>query len=284
MTQSNHPGLQWIDEVHEEHARFGLRGRVLFDQQSPFQRVTIVQTEAMGRGLLLDGLWMCTEADEVCYHEMLVHPAMTCAPKIGHVVIIGGGDGGTAREVLRYPQVERVTMIEIDALVTQACQEHIPEMGAWQDPRLTLHHIDGVEWIESAEPGSVDVLLVDGVDPVGPGEVLYSEAFYRACARALGPKGVFVAQSESPRVQQQTHLNVVRRLEQVFAHVHPYYRFVPVYPGAAWSWTFASAEVSPSQVDPQRLAHVEPQLEIYNEAIHAGAFALPNYIKRALGR
>ena len=273
----------WYDEVHEDSTRFGCKiTRTLFVGQSPFQKVAIVETEALGRALLLDDLWMCAEGEEKTYHELIVHPALTTAPRIERVLIIGGGDGGTAREVLRHPEVKHVDMVEVDGMVVEASKEFLSGIGtAWSDERLHVAIDDGIRFVAEATQG-YDVVIVDGSDPVGPAVGLFNETFYRNCARLLGPAGVFVTQSESPTLQRPVHLEMIRTLGRVFSKVHPYYDTVSIYPGGTWSWIYASNGVSPREPHMERVARVEAVTEIYNREMHHGVFAVPNYIRREL--
>lgn len=275
----------WKEEVFQDSMRLGLRvNRSLFASQSDFQHVEVVETQLFGRALMLDGLWMCAEADEATYHEFLVHPALTTCPSPRRVLVIGGGDGGTIREVLKHPEVEQVTMVEIDPVVVNACKQYMPKLGAeaWSDPRLILLHEDGAAFVEHAPEHAYDVILIDGSDPVGPAEVLFSKPFFEACSRALSPQGVFAAQAESPRVHMDVHLATIGLMKQLFVEVHPYYGTVSLYPSGAWSWIYASHSVSPKQVIAERVANVSQSTEIYNLSMHHGAFAIPNHIARQL--
>lgn len=277
-------GEQWYDEVYEGSMRFGLRVKqVLFEQQSDFQKVSIVESETLGRALMLDGLWMTAEGDEATYHEMLVHPALTTAPRIKRVLIIGGGDGGTAREVLRYPEVEHVDMVEIDGMVVDSCKQFLGTIGtAWEDPRLNVVIGDGVAWAREADVAPYDVILVDGSDPVGPAVGLFDDAFYAGCRRLLAADGVLATQCESPRFQRQVHVDMVLALRRAFGKAYPYYGPVGIYPGGAWSWAYASSVVDPMAFDPARVARVEGYADYYNRDIHRGAFAVPNALRRRI--
>ena len=278
-------GERWADEAYGGDIRIGLKIRdVLFDQSSPFQRVTIVDSERLGKALLLDGAWMTAEGDEKSYHEMLVHPVMTTATRISRVLVIGGGDGGTVREVLRYADVQSVVMVEIDELVVRACQEHLPTIGtAWDDSRLDLKFEDGVEFVRQAAPGSFDVIIVDGADPVGPAAVLFSDDFFDACRNALTPQGVLVSQAEGPNIMTDEHVQMVKTLRTVFARVAPYYGSTILYPGGSWSWVYATNGVAhPADIDPTRADAIESITHIWNRDVQIGALAMPNHIRRAL--
>lgn len=274
----------WYDEVFQDSLRFGLKvERTLFTGQSDFQKVAVVETALLGKALLLDDLWMTAQGDEKSYHEMLVHPAMTTAPSIERVLIIGGGDGGSAREVLRYADVEHVDLVEIDEMVVEACKEYLPEIGsAWDDQRLNVVIGDGLQWAKRTDLAPYDVIIVDGSDPVGPAEGLFDQAFYDGCANLLADDGVFVTQSESPLIFRDVHLDMIRVMQKAFDNVHPYYGSVMIYAGGPWSWTFASKSVSPKDIIDERVQFIEEITEIYNRDVHLGAFAVPNHIRRAL--
>lgn len=274
----------WYDEVLNENVRFGLKlKQTLFMGESEFQTVSVVDTEAMGRALLIDDLWMTSERDEKGYHEMISHPAMTTAPKIERVLVIGGGDGGTVREVLRYPEVKHVDMVEIDGLVVDVSKKFLPTIGAaWDDPRLHVTIGDGIAWVKNADLEPYDVIIVDGSDPVGPAEGLFNKSFYEACRDRLTADGVFVTQSESAMLFLDTHVEMVKTIGEVFGSVYPYYRDVFLYSAGTWSWTYASKTTKPTDVVEERVAFIEEQTEIYNRDIHMGIFAVPNFIRRRL--
>ncbi|MBN1944427.1 MAG: polyamine aminopropyltransferase [Bradymonadales bacterium] len=274
----------WYDEEHAGISRIGLKvERTLFMGQSPYQKIAIVETAALGRALLLDDTWMAAEGEERIYHEMIVHPALTTAPRICRVLVIGGGDGGTVREVLRYPEVERVDQVEIDEMVVQASQEYLPSIGtAWNDPRLNVLIGDGIVFVRDAPAASYEVILVDSSDPVGPAKGLFSESFYRDCHRLLVENGVLVVQSESPFAMRREHLNILLTLKAVFSEVHPYYGPVSIYPGGFWSWAYAPRGVDWRQPLSERMLAIEAESEYYNRTIHMAAFAQPNCVQRAL--
>jgi spermidine synthase len=276
----------WYDEVFQETLRTGLKVRkTVHSEQSDFQRIEILDTEIFGRTLVLDGIFQTSEGDEHFYHEMLVQPAMVTAPSIRRVLVIGGGDGGTAREVLRHREVEQLVMVEIDCRVVEACKEHLPSIGtAWNDPRLDLRFVDAVAYVAEAEKQSFDVILLDGSDPVGPAEGLFNEQFYRNCARILSPNGVFALQSETPVLFREVFFEIQRILGGIFERVHPYIGSVPLYGSGMWTWTYASQAADPMAIDDDRADRIEPHMKYYNRDIHRGAFALPNDIRMELSR
>lgn len=274
----------WFDEEYEGTSRIGFKvRRSLFSEQSPFQKVDIIETEEFGRALLLDEAWMTSEFDEKTYHEPIVHLPLAVAPKLARVLIIGGGDGGTAREVLRYKGVEHVDMVEIDGMVVEACQKYLPTIGsAWDDPRLHVHIGDGIAWVTEGTHAPYDVIIVDGADPAGPAEGLFNQAFFEGCRRCLAPEGVLTTQAESPDMMREIHLAMIKTIGLVFPIVRPYYSPVMIYPGSQWSWIFASNSVQPDAVIDARIAEVDQGTWLYNREIHHAMLAVPNHIKRAL--
>ncbi len=279
------PSPGWIDEVYDG-VRYGLAGRVIAEADSPYQRITIIESERYGKGLLLDGCWMTAERQERHYHEALVHPALCAARSLERVLVIGGGDGGTARECLRHPGVGQLDMVEIDGQVVAWSREHLPSLGGgcWDDPRFQLTVGDGIAWAASAPDASYDVVIVDGSDPAGPAEGLFNRTFFQHCRRILRPGGVFATQSESPEAFRAVHLEMVQVLRQVFGHADPLYGWVPMYPSGWWSWTFAAIDGRRYlQPDASRAAAVVDGCEIWSPRWQRGAFeAVPAAIERAL--
>ena len=274
----------WYDETFDGHTRLGLRVKeTLFSAQSPYQKVEVIDTESFGRVLVIDNVFMTSEYDEFLYHEMLVHPALTTAPSIERVLVIGGGDGGTVREVLRHPDVRQCVMIEIDELVVDASKKYLPGIGtAWDDSRLDLRFIDGIEYVKKSSDDKYDVILLDGTDPVGPGAVLFDEAFYEGCKRMLAEDGVMALQSESPLLMMDVFVETQHKLRNLFAEVHPYLGPVPLYGTGTWSWTWCSDTGEPLRPIQERQEGIVEGSKAYNPELHHAIFALPNYVKRAL--
>ena len=275
----------WVDEIHDDGYRIGMLSKsVLFSEQSTFQKVEIIETTHYGNALMLDGIWMCAEKLEHTYHEMITHPALCTAPKIENVLIIGGGDGGTAREVLRHQDVKSVDMVEIDGLVVEASKRFLPTIGtAWDDPRLNLIIGDGIKHVRETER-VYDVIIVDGSDPVGPAEGLFNETFFKDCASCLSQEGVMSVQGEGPMSMNKVHVALVQTIEKVFPNVNPYYQGLMIYPGGEWSWIYASKNVEYHKVHLDRVRAIESVSRIYNRDVHHGAFAIPNHVRKALGR
>jgi spermidine synthase len=274
----------WFDETYGGKIRFGLRlKRSLFHGKSEFQSVDVVETEEFGRALALEDAWMTSERDEAHYHEMIVHPALTTAPNIKRVLVIGGGDGGTVREVLRYPEVEHVTLVELDKLVVDACKEHLPSFGVpWNDPRLHVRFEDGIAFLKNHAGEPFDVILIDGSDPVGPAEGLYASPFYESAKRCLASQGVLASQTESPIAMAPDFARIVKTLRTSFRRAEPYFVPIPLYPSGMWSFTIASDAIDPLAFDEARVARIERVARYYNRDIHRAAFAQPNFVRSLL--
>ena len=277
----------WFTDKDEEQA-LSLRftGDVLFDVHSPFQRVRILESYKYGKMLALDDMVMTTEKDEFHYHEMISHPALFSLPNAKNVLIIGGGDGGTAREVLRHKNIEQVTMVEIDGEVIEACKIHLPNIAAeFDNPKLTLLVDDGIEFLKNAIPNSYDLIIVDGSDPVGPAEGLFSVEFYTKCYAALKNDGILVAQGESPKFNEKAFTELNHTLQTIFgldkAPISLF--FVPTYPTGMWSFQYGikgniTLKEVKNKAEIQEFV-VNEGLRYYNEEIHANTFALPNFVK-----
>ena len=277
----------WFTDKDEEQA-LSLRftGDVLFDVQSPFQRVRILESYKYGKMLALDDMVMTTEKDEFHYHEMISHPALFSLPSAKNVLIIGGGDGGTAREVLRHKNIEHVTMVEIDGEVIEACKIHLPKIAAeFDNPKLTLLVDDGIEFLKNATPNSYDIIIVDGSDPVGPAEGLFSVEFYTNCYAALKNDGILVAQGESPKFNEKAFVELNQTLQTIFgldkAPISLF--FVPTYPTGMWSFQYGiKGDITINEVKNKNEIQefvAKEGLRYYNEDIHANTFALPNFVK-----
>tara|TARA_Y100001978_G_scaffold24460_1_gene20775 strand:- start:2545 stop:3408 length:864 start_codon:yes stop_codon:yes gene_type:complete len=285
MSKASRATGGWVDE-HHEGVRYGLAGEVLVDEQSDYQRITVIDSQRYGRGLLLDGCWMTAERQERHYHESLVHPALCSAAAIERILVIGGGDGGTARECLRHQGVRHLDMVEIDGRVVELSKTHLAKLGGgcWNDPRFHLTVGDGIAWAADCADASYDVVIVDGSDPAGPAEGLFNRSFFEHCRRILRPGGVFATQSESPEAFRQVHVDTVRLLQEVFGHADPLYGWVPMYPSGWWSWTFAATDGPRYRRPvPERAAAIAAGCEIWSLRWQSGAFeAMPAFIEREL--
>jgi spermidine synthase len=280
----------WFTDKDEDQA-LSLRftGEVFFDVQSPFQRVRILESNKYGKMLALDDMVMTTEKDEFHYHEMISHPALFTLGNAKNVLVIGGGDGGTVREVLRHPSVEKVTMVEIDGAVIDACKEHLPAIAASFDhPKLELIVDDGIEFLKNASAGAYDLIIVDGSDPVGPAEGLFSVSFYTNCYNALKENGILVAQGESPKFNEKAFAELNHTLQDIFGRDNAPVSlfFVPTYPTGMWSFQYGLKNIAhPKSLDKAESIDAfvaQEGLRYYNSDIHTGSFATPNFVKQLL--
>jgi spermidine synthase len=274
----------WFTEIDAKNgSAFSLKiKRKLHEEQTPFQKIEIYATEGFGNLMVIDGCIMLSERDNFFYHEMMTHPALYSHPAPKRVWIIGGGDCGSLKEVLKHPEVESAVQIEIDERVTRLAEQYFPELcEANGDPRAQLKFEDGIKWTREASPDSVEVIIVDSTDPIGPAKGLFTEAFYRDCLRCLSQDGLLVQQSESPLF----HLDLIcaiRRAMQTagFNEVYTLFFPQPVYPSGWWSATIAcKTGLSP------RLQDIQNQpfpTRYYNLAIHQAALAAPNFFIEAM--
>ena len=277
----------WFTEIHPATgSAFSLKLQgTLHDTQSPWQRVTVHATEAFGKLMVIDGYIMLTTRDNFLYHEMMAHPALFTHPDPRRVLIVGGGDCGTLREVLKHPGVESATQVDIDEEVTKAAERYFPELCASNgDPRAQLRFDDGLAWVKNAEPGRYDVIIVDSTDPVGPAEGLFAEPFLRDCCRALGPNGLLVQQSESPLFHLDSILLPLHRALRAagFGDTHTLHFPQCVYPSGWWTATLAR-KTGPVADFREADAAAKPfATEYYNAEIHRAALATPEFMRRAL--
>jgi spermidine synthase len=271
----------WVHEKNQEQTVLGYKVKsVLHTSQSPYQSISIVDTVAMGKMLLLDGMVMTNEVDEFIYHELITHIPMLAHPNPETVLVIGGGDGGTIREVLKHPSVKKAVLCEIDGAVVDVCKQYLPSIScALDDPRVDIQIQDGAAFIAN-NPSAFDVILIDSTDPVGPGERLFTESFYQHVLAALTEQGVMANQSESPIAVPAECTRINTLLKGIFPVVQPYTACVPSYPGAQWSWTFCSKGLKPLEaINPVRLEALVPTCKYLNAETHRAVFALPNYMQ-----
>lgn len=275
----------WYHERHHNEVSFGLRiKKVLHSVKSPYQKVDVLESTGFGRVLTLDGLMMCSEREEFVYHEMISHVALLSHPNPKKVLVIGGGDGGTLREVLRHDCVEEATLCEIDEEVVKAAREYFPGLAVGLNhPKANVIIGDGVEFVKKSPSKIYDVVIVDSTDPIGPGEGLFSGEFYNEVKRILTPNGLAVAQCESPWEDKINLAKIYGNLKQAFKSVYSMTATIPGYPYGYWSWAIASDFAHPYQnIALERASFIEKNSKYYNIEIHKAAFALPNFLKQKL--
>ncbi|MBK16710.1 MAG: polyamine aminopropyltransferase [Prochlorococcus sp. SP3034] len=277
--------LTWLDEYHKG-SRYGLKGKIIEKKMSPLQEIIVLETNEYGRALMLDGCWMTSDKEEKYYHECLVHPALSSLQEISNILIIGGGDGGTARECLKYKQVENIDLVEIDNEVINISKKYLTKINnkVWLDKRLKIHIDDGFKWVKNMTDDYYDVILIDGSDPSGFSKGVYSKDFYKECKRILNNKGIIATQSESPESFQEQHLNIIRSIKETFTQVQTMYSFVPFYPSGIWSWTFASDNKDEFLKGKNKeIDLIKQSCDIWNLNYQSGALKMmPNKIYKAL--
>lgn len=278
------------NEYYNEHTGLtvGLK-KLLFSEQSDYQLVEVYETDTWGNLMTIDGMVMLSERDEFVYHEMISHVAMFTHPSPKRVLIIGGGDGGTAREVLKHPSVKQVHMVEIDKTVVDASKLHFPGVGDFENPKLKVLYEDGIAFVRNVRD-PYDVIIIDGSDPVGPAEGLFEKDFYQYCMDALTDNGVLTAQTESPWVESYypSMKKVFHALDDLFPVSRMYLNFIPLYPAGMWSMACASKKADPLDAEVLERAgkwvDLQPDLKYYNPEVHRGAFALPNFVSTIIKR
>ncbi|WP_026477949.1 polyamine aminopropyltransferase [Alkaliphilus transvaalensis] len=273
----------WYTEEQTENVRLSLKVKNhLFTGQSDFQKVDVFETFEYGKLMTLDGLVMVTEKDEFIYHDMIVHVAMAVNPEIKNVLVIGGGDGGTVRELMRYNHIEKADMVEIDKMVCDVARDFFPTIsGDLDNPRVNLTYEDGVAFMKGKE-NVYDLIIIDSTDPVGPGEGLFTTEFYTDCFNALTENGILVNQNESP-VYEQFAKEAIRanaKLRKIFPIVEVYSAAIPTYPSGFWLFGFASKKYHPViDLKAEAWNNFGIKTKYYNTDLHKGAFALPTYVK-----
>ena len=255
----------------------------LFSGKSDFQQIDVVETEGFGKMLFNDGLAMISERDEFVYHDMISHVPLFVHPNPKRVLVIGGGDGGTVREVIRHKSVEHCHLVEIDPLVVEGCRKHIPQTSAaLDDERVTVLVEDGVQFIKNTEL-KFDVIIVDSTDPIGPATPLFGVEFYQDVFSALNDKGIVVSQCESAFFCPDEQSSLLKVLGQVFPSVNIYNYSNLTYPGGLWSFSFASKGLCPvGDFDEKRVEESGLDFEWYNSGIHKSSFCLPQFQKKNL--
>lgn len=274
----------WVEERHRDYysTRFRCK-KVLFSGKSEYQHIDVIETAGHGRMLLNDGIVMLSEKDEFVYHEMMAHVPLFVYPQPKKVLIIGGGDGGVAREVLRHNSVTQCALVEIDKMVVEVSKEYFPHIAcSFMDPRMQLNIQDGVQFVKETKQ-KFDVVLVDSTDPLGPAKPLFCEKFYKDVSFILTEDGLLVVQAESPFFEIETQKFILQSLQSVFPLTSLYNYSNTVYPGGLWSFAFASKKYHPiKDFKKERIKQTKWNLSYYNEDIHLAAFSQPEFVKKEL--
>lgn len=296
MTQAPEPTTpqsnprEWLTDSNGQIAlSIRFKDKPLFQEKSPYQTVEVFDTYSCGKMLTIDSMVMCTEWDEAAYHEMIAQVPMLTHPGVKEVLVIGAGDGGTIREILRHDHVEKITMVEIDEAVIRASQQFLPGISsAFNNPKLDLRVDDGIKFVATAAAEAYDLIVIDSSDPVGPSEGLFTQSFYEGVFRALRPGGVVTVQSESPSFNSKAFTELNGCLKQVFGPdaVHCYLIHIPTYPTGMWSLTYCSKQ-GPHPVkdfDYGKAAQFTEKhgMRYYNADVHRAAFCLPTYVRQMI--
>lgn len=276
----------WFSEKHTPNVKMSIRvDRQLYSGQSEFQRIDVFESPEFGRFLALDGYMMLTEKDEFIYHEMITHVPMAVHPCVKNVLVIGAGDGGVIRELVRYKDIENIDMVEIDEQVVEVCKKYLPQTAGWlDDERVHIRYEDGLRFIRACHD-RYDLIIVDSTDPFGPGEGLFTREFYGNCYKALKDDGIMVNQHESPFYPedavacQRAH----KRIVESFPISRVYQAHIPTYPSGHWLFGFASKKYHP--LKDLREAEWNQRgipCRYYTTTLHKGAFYLPAYVEELL--
>lgn len=278
---SAHAG--WVTEVQTPSTRFSLEvNEILYQGKSPFQEIIVADTKQFGRVLSLDGVFQTSDAEEWVYHEMITHIPLYLHPHPERVLIIGGGDGGAAREVLRHDEVQSVDMVEIDAEVVRLAKTYFPDIASAliaEPDRLHLTIGDGLAKV-AATKNEYDIIIVDCSDPIGPGEGLFQREFYQHARQALKPDGMLVQQTDSPFLRGPLVRDIMHVMAEEFTYTRLYLAAIPIYPSGMHSFMLASKQYDPLTA-PRREADIAP-LRYYNDKLAQAAFVLPNFVKELL--
>ena len=272
----------WIEEKLEIKNGRALKVRItksLEKVKSEFQEIEVVESEPFGKILLIDGIIMLTDADEFCYHEMITHIPLCVHPKAQKVLVIGGGDGGTVREILKHDSVNEVDVCEIDEKVIEISRRHFPYLAnSFNDPKVKVYCEDGNKFIKNHKD-EYDIIIVDSSDPVGPAEILFRREFYEAMYQALKNNGIVVTQAESFFYHKKIIKSLFSFIKEIYPISEYYYTLVPTYPSGIIGFTFCSKKYHPIQDFNETEILKLKDLKYYNKEIHKASFALPAFVQ-----
>ncbi|MBG9795144.1 spermidine synthase [Paenibacillus dendritiformis] len=268
----------WFTEKQTES--FGITAKIretYVNEQTPFQHLTMLDTEEFGRMLVLDGMVMTTVKDEFVYHEMVAHPALVTHPNPKKVLVVGGGDGGVMREIMKHPSVEKAVLVDIDGKVIEYSKKYLPEIACELDnPRVEVQVNDGYMHILNSK-NEYDVIMVDSTEPVGPAAPLFERGFYQGIYDALKDDGLFVAQTDNPWFKADLIQKVNRDVKEIFPIVRVYAANIPTYPSGMWTFTMGSKKHDPLKVEEASIPEMETKY--YSPRLHHAAFVLPKFVE-----
>ncbi len=276
----------WYSEKHTENTKLSIKvDKQLCSENSEYQRIDVFESPEYGRFLTIDGYMMMTEKDEFIYHEMITHVPMAVHKNAKKILVIGAGDGGVCRELIKYKSIERIDVVEIDERVVEVCKEYLPKTACgFDDERVNMYYQDGLKYVRKLSD-EYDIIIVDSTDPFGPGEGLFTKEFYGNCFNALKEDGIMVNQHESPfydedkQAMQRAH----KRIVQSFNLSRVYQAHIPTYPSGHWLFGFASKKYHPiNDLDADYWNGLGLKTNYYNTNLHKGSFYLPNYVQELL--
>lgn len=246
-------------------------------EKTDFQDLAMIETEEFGTMLVLDGMVMTTVRDEFVYHEMVAHPALFTHPNPKHVLVVGGGDGGVIREILKHPSVEKAVLVDIDGKVIEYSKKYLPTIACGlDDPRVEVIVNDGYMHIHDHK-NAYDVIMVDSTEPVGPAVELFSKGFYQGIYESLKEDGIFIAQTDNPWFKADLIQSVNRDVREIFPIVRVYCANIPTYPSGLWTFTMGSKKYDPLAVDETAIPEIESKY--YTPRLHKAAFVLPRFVE-----
>ncbi|MBF0207331.1 MAG: polyamine aminopropyltransferase [Oligoflexia bacterium] len=262
---------------------------VLHSEETPFQKIDVYQTESIGKLLTLNGKTMVSDLDEFVYHEVLAHVSYAVARSDQRVLIIGGGDGGVVREFVKYSNIKAIHLVEIDERVVAVSRQYFPHCtSGLDDPRVQILPKDGIKYIqEEIAPASYDIVIIDSTDPEEMAEGLFTDRFYKAINRALSADGIMLAQTENPFLDEYGLKKIYDNLRAAFPIVESFSAPIIIYPGAYWSFAFASKKYSGTDLNPSKSAQMKEislNCKWYNPDWHRGSFALSNFHRKQIGQ
>ncbi len=271
----------WFTEYWTDNVGIAFRVKDVKKFKSKFQEIALLDTLEFGKMLVLDGLVQTTEKDEFIYHEMISHPAMFLHPNPEKVLVIGGGDGGTVREVLKHKSVKEVHLCEIDEKVILVAEKYLPSISyQLKNPKVKIFIEDGNQFLEENK-NSYDIIIMDNSDPIGASEVLFKAEFYEKVKMALKKGGIMVAQTESPILQKNYFKNAVSEIKKVFKNVGVYLAYIPTYPSGMWSFTIASEDMDIFNLDRElKLEGID--LRYFNSDIFKSLYVLPTFVREII--
>ena len=276
----------WFSDEHTEDVKLSFRiERQLFSAQSEYQRIDVLDSTEFGKIIVVDGDLTLTEKDEFIYHEMITHVPMAVHPCVRKVLVIGGGDGGVVRELIKYDEIESIDVVEIDPLLVEVCRKYIPEITcSLNDDRVTIYHEDGLRFIRAKSKAYV-WFFIDSPNPFGSGEGLFTKEFYGNCYNALHEDGIMINQNESPFYTEEAFQcqRMHKRILESFPISRVYQAHLPSYPSGHWLFGFASKKYHPlDDLDGVAWKLKGIDTKYYVPRLHAGVFALPAYVEEIL--